>query len=191
VNWAAISAIGSVLSGLAILIAFIQLDNQRRDRLRAQISQIGVWAQADASADQTGWEITLFVKNASELPVEVHLAALAIDTLGFREVLASADGAPPQLYADKRTGPTKHAFFVPGTIAPGHKWHRTQDHAPEGDFDGVLRPRISITELAVTDAAGRQWHMRPDRGGPPRRVRWGREWPWRRGRLSPPGASGG
>ena len=68
--------------------------------------------------DQPEWQITLFIQNASELPVEVHVAELAIDTLGYQNVLASGDGEPPQLYADKRTGPVKPAYFFPGTIPP-------------------------------------------------------------------------
>jgi hypothetical protein len=190
VNWAAIAAVGSVLSGLAVLLAFYQLSRQREDRLRSQISRIGVWAQSHhLDPELPAWQMTLFIQNASELPVEVHVAELAIDTLGYRVVLASAGGDPPRLYADKRTGPTKPAYFFPGTIPPGHRWHDEHEYSPEGDFDTVMRPRISIIQLAVTDAAGRQWDMRPYRGRPPRRVRWRREWPWRHGRLPPPGAS--
>jgi hypothetical protein len=40
--------------------------------------------------DQPQWQITLFIQNASELPVEVPIAELAIDTLGYQNVLASA-----------------------------------------------------------------------------------------------------
>jgi hypothetical protein len=47
------------------------------------------------------------------------MAELAIDTLGYQNVLASADSEPPQLYADKRTGPATPAYFFPGTIPPG------------------------------------------------------------------------
>ena len=34
--------------------------------------------------DQLEWQITLFIQNASELPVEVHVAELAIDTWDIR-----------------------------------------------------------------------------------------------------------
>jgi hypothetical protein len=191
VHWATIiTSTGALLGGLAIVIAFIQLGNQREDRLRGQVSKIGVWTQADDARmvpDQPEWLITLFIQNASELPVEVHMAELAIDTLGYQNVLASADGEPPQQYADKRTRPAKAGYFFPGTIPPGHKWHGKQKYTPDGDFDTIVRPRISIIKLAITDAAGRQWDMRPYRGRPPRRVRWRHEWPWRRGRPSAPG----
>jgi hypothetical protein len=192
VNWSAISAIGSVLSGLAVVIAFYQLGSQREDKLRAQISKIGVWAQADhvrIASERAMWQITLFVKNASELPIEVHVAELAIDTLGYKNVRGSAAGGPPQTYADKRTGPTKPAYFFPGTVPPGHKWHGEQEYTPVGDFDRIEQIRIGIFQLAITDAAGLQWDVRPSLGRTPRRIRWQREWPWRRGTMPPPGAS--
>ncbi len=164
-HWATIiTSTGALLGGLAIVIAFIQLGNQREDRLRAQVSKIGVWTQADdmrMAPDQPEWQITLFIQNASELPVEVHVAELAIDTLGYQNVLARVGGEPPQLYASKRTGPVKPAYFFPGTVPPGRKWHGEQKYAPDGDFSTVQRPRIGIIQLAITDAAGRQWDMRP------------------------------
>ena len=47
-HWATIiTSTGALLGGLAIVIAFVQLGSQREDRLRAQISKIGVWTQAD------------------------------------------------------------------------------------------------------------------------------------------------
>lgn len=192
-HWATvIASTGTLLSGLAIIIAFIQLGNQREDRLRAQISKIGVWAQADDLRTAPGkpkWQITMFIKNASELPVEVRIGELAIDTLGYKDVLAGSGNQPPQLYAEKRSGPVKAAYFFPGTIAPGLTWHGDQKYTPDGDFDTIVLPRISIIQLAIADAAGREWDVRPYRGRPPRRVRWRRAWPWRHGRLPPPGAT--
>lgn len=41
--WVAITAIGTVLAGLALPLAFIQLGALRQDRLRGQISKVGVW----------------------------------------------------------------------------------------------------------------------------------------------------
>ena len=57
VHWATIvTSTGALLGGLAIVIAFVQLGSQREDRLRAQISKIGVWTPADDARDchQTG-----------------------------------------------------------------------------------------------------------------------------------------
>jgi hypothetical protein len=190
VPWDAISAIGSVLGGLAIVLAFVQLGSQRRDGLRAQISLIGAWYHIEDARmvpDQPAWQIALFIRNASKLPVDVTFAELAIDTLGYKNVLASAGGEPPQLYADKRTGPTTPARFFPRIIRPGQTWRGEHKYAPDGDFDTVKEPRINFVKISITDAAGRQWDIRPYSGRPPRRVHWRREWPWRHGRLPPPG----
>jgi hypothetical protein len=91
----------------------------------------------------------------------------------------------PVVFGTVVKGPDAPASFRPGIIAPGQKWSGEYKYSPEGDFDGVrvLWPRISIIQLAITDAAGRRWDVRPSRGRPPRRVRWWREWPWRRGLL--------
>ena len=67
------------------------------------------------------------------------MAELAIDTVGYKNVPASAGSEPQQLYADKRTGPVEPAYFFPGTVPPGHKWHGEQKYKPEGDFDTVMR----------------------------------------------------
>jgi hypothetical protein len=89
VNWAAISAIGSVLSGLAILLAFLQLGAQRQDRLRQQVGKIGVWEGDTVKAHETPegrhWTIPVFIRNSSELPVLVNKAAVhCYETVGAR-----------------------------------------------------------------------------------------------------------
>lgn len=54
VHWATIiTSLGSLLSGLAIVIAFWQLGSQREERLRAQVSKIGVWALSDGKSEQS------------------------------------------------------------------------------------------------------------------------------------------
>lgn len=178
VHWATIiTSTGALLGGLAIVIAFIQLGNQREDRLRAQISKIGIWTEATdprVASGQPELRVTLFIHNASKLPVEVHMAELAIDTLGYKNIPPSAGGEPPQVYIE-RTGPVRPADFFPGTIPPGHKWHDGQSYAPDDDFT-VRRLRIRIMRLAVTDAAGLRWDVRPYRGRPPRRVRGRGRW---------------
>lgn len=44
VDWTAtVTAIGTLLGGLALPLAFIQLAALRQDRLRAQINKVGAW----------------------------------------------------------------------------------------------------------------------------------------------------
>lgn len=81
--WATIiTSVGSLLSGLAIIIAFMQLGSQRQDRLRAQVSKVGVWAEPSDNSTQP--QVTLFVHNANELPVHVLLVDLALNTLPYQ-----------------------------------------------------------------------------------------------------------
>jgi hypothetical protein len=52
VNWAAITAIGTVLAGLALPLAFIQLGGLRQDRLRGQVSKVGAWTGTPEQMDE-------------------------------------------------------------------------------------------------------------------------------------------
>lgn len=183
-DWATIiTSAGSLLSGLAIIIAFVQLGDQREDQRRAQVNKIGVWTQTGelrSVPDRAEWPITLFIRNASELPVEIPMAELDMETWGYPKGLAIADGGHPRVYADKRIGPSEIVYFSPGTIPPGDTWRAERTYAPFGVSDTAVFPQISIIRLAITDAAGHEWDMRPSQGKRPRRVRWRHEWPWRR-----------
>jgi hypothetical protein len=77
---AALTAIGTVAAGLALPLAFAQLAALRQDRLRAQISKVGVWYDLDWPESGTPRLMAiLFVRNASELPVELKRVELNID----------------------------------------------------------------------------------------------------------------
>jgi hypothetical protein len=52
VNWAAVTAIGTVLAGLALPLAFVRLGALRQDRLRAQVSKVGAWTGAPEKMDK-------------------------------------------------------------------------------------------------------------------------------------------
>ena len=47
-------------------------------------------------------------------------------------------------------------------------------------YDEPQPPMVSVVRVVVTDAAGRQWEIRPYRTGPPRRVRWWLRRRWER-----------
>lgn len=76
--WAAITAIGTVLAGLALPLAFVQLGALRQDRLRAQVSKVGIWLGdiPPLEPDTQAWNITILIRNSSELPVIVQTADL-------------------------------------------------------------------------------------------------------------------
>jgi hypothetical protein len=77
-HWAAIfTSIGACLGGLAIVIAVVQLGGQREDRLRMQVSKVGVWTvlskrvmPGDEAAE---WAISYSAATAASRPE--HLRA--------------------------------------------------------------------------------------------------------------------
>ena len=79
-NWAAITAIDTVLAGLALPLAFIQLGALRQDRLREQVSKLGVWAEVPEATDEEpgSWTISVRIRNGSELPIRVDTVDLII-----------------------------------------------------------------------------------------------------------------
>jgi hypothetical protein len=165
VPWDAITAIGAVLGGLALPIAFIQLGAQRQDQLRAQVNMIGAWTgklgQRPIEADEREWVIRIVIRNSSDLPVYVDEAFVSIQQLG-----------PDGEYMPSTTG----MGYKPRTIAPGDTWTAEDGYRPGGVSPDDKAPQVSITRVIITDAAGRQWEVRPYKAGPPRRVRWLRRW---------------
>lgn len=189
-HWATIiTSTGALLGGLAIVLAFVQLGAQREDRLRAQISNIGVWTKAHnagTSANWPQWQIALFIRNASELPVVVQAARLEIDPSGNKYASSGRNYKRIFQYTDM---PASRAIFIPGTIPPGDTWQGKHMWVSKDNFGPDFQPWIGILEVKITDAAGRRWYIRPYLGRPPRRVRWQRG-PWRQGtRAYPPDES--
>jgi hypothetical protein len=183
VEWATtITAAGAFLGGLALPIAFLQLGAQRQDRLRAQVGKIGAWAgppsRSPGESGPVEWAVQVFIRNSSELPVVVDAADLSVRPWGFELALAGEDAAA--LYAVKKLGDSRVVPFAPGTIAPGETWSVFQGYQPEAVYDQPQPPMVAISRVVVTDAAGRQWEIRPYKARPPRRVRWWLRRRWRR-----------
>jgi hypothetical protein len=187
VSWAAVTAIGTVLAGLALPLAFIQLGGLRQDRLRGQVSKVGAWTGTPEQMDEKQglWSIPVLIRNGSELPVRVDAAHLAIRQWGYQRVLAAPEGTTEvACYMDKRFGSSDQTGFVPGTIASGDTWSADCACSPEAVFDRPQPPMASVTRVVITDAAGYQWEMRSCKAGPARRVQGWRRWWWkRRGNL--------
>ena len=190
-HWATIiTSTGALLGGLAIVIAFIQLDAQRRERLREQVSKIGVWTRiyalsaggerpalrilvSEPAPEQ--WRVDLLVRNSSELPVLINRVELNVTPWGYDLVPTDAG---PNPYANKRFGGTTAIpLFLGEAIEP--EGTRVESVPPMSSaslpFDQPQTPKVSINVIVITDAAGHLWEMRPSRARPPRRVRW-----WRR-----------
>jgi hypothetical protein len=183
VNWAAVAAIGAVLGGLALPLAFIQLGTLRQDRLRGQVSKVGAWTgTAEVLGGEQGlWTIPVLIRNGSELPVLVDALDLAVRSWGYERVLAALEGTTEvDYYMAKRFGSSEPMSIAPGTIAPGETWSMDCAYTPEPAFDRPQPPRASSTRIVITDAAGYQWENRTGKAGPARRVRRWRRWWWKR-----------
>ncbi len=181
--WTVTTAIGTVLAGLALPLAFIQLGALRQDRLRAQVSKVGAWASAPEQAGEEpgSWTIPVLVRNGSELPVRVNAVDLAVRPWGYDRVLAVPEGTGEvEYYMNKRLGKSDRAYIAPGTIAPGETWSTGWGYEPGAVFDQPEPPMVTVARVVITDAAGYQWEMRSGRAGPARRVQRWRRWWWKR-----------
>jgi hypothetical protein len=175
-----VTTIGTVLAGLALPLAFFQLGVLRQDRLRAQVSKVGIWTGAsDQAGEERGsWTVPVFIRNGSELPVRVDTVDLAAQAWGYERVLAAPEGTTEvDYYMDRRVGESGKTYIAPGTIAPGDAWSTDWASEPEIIFD-QLQPKASITRVVITDAAGYQWEVRSGKVGPARRVRRWQRWWW-------------
>jgi hypothetical protein len=192
VDWAAITAIGTVLAGLALPLAFVQLEAQRRERLRAQVSQVGAWTRIYGVSEEGDWpaprilvgepaperwRIEVAVRNSSQLPVLINKVELNVRTWGYDLVPRNAAGT--NFDASKRFADTRTMLaFVNETIEP--EFTQTQSPTPvsreadytDGSFELPQPPIVSINVIVVTDASGRLWEIRPSKARPPRRVPW-------------------
>jgi hypothetical protein len=170
-------------AGLALPLAFYQLGALRQDRLRAQVSKVGVWTGAPEQAGEEpgSWTVPVLVRNGSELPVRVDTVDLAVQARGYERVLAMPEGTTEvHYYMEKRLGESGKTYIAPGTIAPGDTWSMDCGYEPEVIFDQPQLPKASITRVVVTDAAGHQREMRTSKAAPARRVRRWRRWWWKR-----------
>lgn len=171
--WAAITAFGTVLAGLALPLAFIQLRALRQDRLRTQVSKVGAWTGQPRRTDEvtSSWTIPLLVRNGSELPVWVNAVGMNIDPgqVVRSQTVRRVRGVPVAEEAPESDRLRRTQFHTsPGAVAPGETWQK------EITFDPGAHTRhlaAAVYHVAIIDTAGHQWEMRPGAAGPARLVR--------------------
>jgi hypothetical protein len=177
------TAVGTVLAGLALPLAFVQLGALRQDRLRGQVSKVGAWTGAPTQDDQEArsWSVQVFVRNGGELPVRIDALELSLRPWGYKRVLTAPEGTGEvDYYMDKRFGDSTRAYLAPGPIGPGATWSVWHGCDAGASIDEPQPPRASVARVVITDAAGYQWEIRSDRAGPALRVRRWRRWWWKR-----------
>lgn len=192
VDWAAITAVGTVLAGLALPLAFVQLDAQRRERLRAQVGKVGAWTRISAEfADgesrpatqrtidgpqPVSWKVNLVVRNSSELPVVIHGVDLHVTPQGLNFFSPEEEARGNGLIS---SGDIISLSTFNGVIIEPESIHEREAldlRASDFPSDRPWPPKTSVDLILVTDAAGQFWQMRPTKGRPPRRVfRWSRK----------------
>ncbi len=125
------------------------------------------------------WNLTVFIRNSSELPVVVVALELSVRPWGYNR-LPRKEGTQVSWYADKRFGLPGRVPIAPGTVAPGQTWSREITYTAPSRYDEPQPPFVYVARTVVTDAAGRQWEISPHRTGPARRVRWWLRKRWER-----------
>jgi hypothetical protein len=179
VDWTAIvTAIGTLLGGLALPLAFIQLGALRQDRLRAQINKVGAWADDPLKVDVSeqvpaDWKIPLAVRNSSELPIVLQDVIVAVQPRKGTGLSIGASDQPIPLKDMWGPEVILATLVILETVAPGDTWRRRSAYYKRRPHEPKMAPRPVIVRIAVTDAAGRSWEIR--RAGPPRRVTWWRQ----------------
>ena len=176
IHWAAIlTTAGTLMAGLALPIAFVQLGALRRDRLRAQVNKVGAWIdKPEKSLALVRWKVTLHVRNSSELPIIVQMAELFIEPQW-----SARDEAPNG--SPRKIGDPYYTEAPSTTIAPEGTWtasfdYRAFEHKPEPPSERWRpeAPEVSLTRIRLTDAAGIRWEIRPSNPGPAKRIIHGR-----------------
>jgi hypothetical protein len=163
----------------SLLLAFRIFWRDRSNAERSQVDLVGALGATeyerrapDVSDRVEKANAHLFVRNASELPIEV--AQLACD---LRTTWLVPDG---QLAYRPVPGVQPHRSFIERiVVAPQVTWDGTYSFdiahlAPENavQLDLIRGCVVVIRWLLIIDNAGRKWEVRPSSGTRARRVRW-------------------
>lgn len=176
----------SWIGGASLLLAFriFRRDRSRSDR--AQVDNVGIWGEVQRTADLPGVSrrakimAQINVRNATDLPIEVHLVAFKFYTLWKVPRNNSANPSAPTW--NEVPGKKTDLYFLDEEgIAPRKSWESgwlpiELDYAAPAD-DAILHFRSQavkcIIEYAlVVDNAGRRWETRLRQGRPAKRIRW-------------------
>jgi hypothetical protein len=172
VDWGSVPAWAGAAS---LLLAFRVFLRDRSNTERAQVDLIGTWATVEynnvpLSADRYETTVDLYIRNASELPVEVVQTAYEVHTTWIGKAQVWPGLRPLAVYSGRETVPPQDTWrkqlnYTPASIA---------NLAPEGAemltlFEGV---RCVANWMLLIDNAGRRWDVRPSKGSRAKRARW-------------------
>lgn len=176
----------------SLLLAYRVFLRDRSNADRAQVDRVGVWGTTtyerksplDTARVETG-EVRLFVRNSTDLPIEVRQVAYEIHTEWmvpdldqFAPPRGDEEPNPPNVWKVEAGTQTQLYFVERIRIAPQDTWEHPYEinfahMAPDGAsqphlFDGVV---CEINWVLVADNAGRRWELQPARGKRAKRIR--------------------
>lgn len=170
----------------SLLLAFRIFLRDRSRSDRAHVDKVGIWGDIERGVVLPGGprnddvKVQIHIRNATELPIEVHQVAFTFHT---RWGIPVGD-APEPIVRVRQYVPGKAdvmRFMGPVGIAPQTTWEgqwtpvNLTHTAPADDAelyffsDGV---KCVITYALITDNAGRRWEARQRQGKPAKRIRW-------------------
>jgi hypothetical protein len=150
------------VAGLALPLAVLAIVRDHEDRRRGQVAQVGAWCdEVTYNKDHGEFRTILHIRNGSHFPVAVYIIAYQISVLGPPPTPGSSQGQ------DNAREVSSSSAWVVGTIAPGEDWTRETGYSLEQlglsatTVERGYSAEATITQLVVTDNAGRTWNVRP------------------------------
>jgi hypothetical protein len=152
--------------GVSFVLAFVIFGNDRRNRDRAQVDQVGAWLTNPSWTTGAAPEVTseLVIANKSSLPVVINEIVCVVEP----DWMGVPDG-PGRITHVKGTPVVSHRA-PPSSIPPGEEWRHEFKWRPmnPGGAAGLGRAKASVGEMQVIDNAGRTWLV-SSRGRPAQR----------------------
>jgi hypothetical protein len=170
----------------SLLLAFRIFLRDRSKSDRAQVETVGIWGVIrrkdfmPGSPRNDDIEVQIHVRNASDLPVEVHRVAFTFDTrwlVPWDDV--SRSEVPVRLEQPGKSDVMR--FIGEIGIPPQETWESpwypiNLTHAAPADDAGLSflssGVKCVIVYALVLDNAGRRWKARQRQGKPARPIRW-------------------
>ncbi|MFI5840348.1 hypothetical protein ACIA8K_11645 [Catenuloplanes sp. NPDC051500] len=171
------------LGALSLLLAYRIFHRDRISSDRAQVDLVGFWAvpswdrRSPMDAMVETCEIERFVRNGSQLPVDVHQVAFDVRTQWcVRDLEQWSDDFP--VWEIKEGTDLLRYFQGLVRVPPEETYelgaqpinvaHLAPAHA--GQLDPLIGLSYEVRWMLISDNAGRRWEVRPGRST--RRIRW-------------------
>jgi hypothetical protein len=177
----------SWLGAGSLLLAFRIFLRDRNRSDRRQVDAVGIWGDIDREPVFPGQprnddiKVQLHIRNATDLPVEVHLLAFTFQTRWVVPSFGDELGPGPQVREEVPGKTDTPRFTGPLGIAPQKTWDGqwitvNLTHTAPADSASLVfttdGTKCVIKYALVVDNAGRRWEARQRQGKPAKRIRW-------------------